>query len=402
MINESSIEDYHGIVEDQKLEQLKEKASKFSDKHIVHINSTFTGGGVAEILTDLVTLTNNLGIETGWRILKGTPDFFQVTKKFHNALQGGEINLTDIKKDIYTEENKWNSKMNHLGEHDMVFIHDPQPLPFIEYNEEERNQQWIWRCHIDLSEPNNIIWDYLKNFIEKYDGSIFTADKYKKKLGIPQHTIMPSINPISVKNKELGKSTISKYLHKYNIERDKPVITQISRFDKWKDQLGVIDIYNKINKEEDCKLILMGDMAFDDPEAPEYYQKVVKKAGEDEDIHIITQRNDLLVNIFQRVSDVVLQKSIREGFGLTLSEAMWKETPVIGTDIGGIPLQIKDGETGYLVNTKDECAEKILKIIRDDELKKKLGENAKEHVRQNFLITRHAENYLDLMEKYLE
>ncbi|MFB6088820.1 MAG: glycosyltransferase, partial [Candidatus Aenigmatarchaeota archaeon] len=348
------------------------------------------------------TLTNNLGIETGWRILKGTPDFFQVTKKFHNALQGGEINLTEIKKDIYTEGNRWNSKMNHLGEHDMVFIHDPQPLPFIEYNEEEKVQPWVWRCHIDLSEPNKIIWNYLEEYIEKYDGSIFTADKYEKDLKIPQHTIMPSINPLSVKNKELSNSTISKYLHKYNIERNKPIITQISRFDKWKDQLGVIDVYNQINKEMDCKLILMGDMAFDDPEAPEYYQKVVKKAGKDEDIHIITQRNDLLVNIFQRVSDVVLQKSVREGFGLTLSEAMWKETPVIGTDVGGIPLQIKDGKTGYLINTKEECTKRVLKILNDGELKKKLGRNAKEHVRQNFLITRHAKDYLDLMEEYLE
>lgn len=399
MIKEVEIDDYQEILGNEAINQLKNKADKFSDKHIANVNSTFSGGGVAEILNQLVTLLNSLGIETGWRVLKGSPDFFQVTKKFHNALQGGEINMTDIKKDIYLKGNQWNSQMNHLEDHDLVIVHDPQPLPFVKY--EPKEQPWIWRCHIDLTQPNSIIWNYLSGFVEEYDEVIMTSEDYKQSIETPQRIIKPSIDPLSTKNKDLDKETISKYLHKNDIERDKPIITQISRFDKWKDQLGVIDVYKEVKKEIDCKLVLMGEMAFDDPEAPEYYQKVVEKSKGDDDIILITQRNDLLVNILQRVSDVVLQKSIKEGFGLTISEAMWKGTPVIGTDISGIRDQIKDGETGFLVENKTECAGKIKKILGDNDLKEKLGRNARKHVKENFLITRQVRDYLDLFDDNL-
>lgn len=387
------IEEYREIIGNGLIGRLKEKASKLEDKHIVNVNSTSSGGGVAELLLSIVPLMNDLGLDVGWRIHKGSEDFFKVTKLFHNALQGAEINLTDIKKDIYKKWAEFNSKIDHFEKHDLVVIHDPQPLVRID-TRTVNNQKWIWRCHIDMSDPNPVAFDYLKQYMNKYDRIVTT--KHIEGLEPKQTKISPSIDPLSTINKPIDQNTITKYLHKAGIERDKPIIAQIGRFDKWKDPLGVIDVWKKVNQEIDCKLVLLGNIASDDPEGPEMFEKVKKKAEKYEDVQAIAENNEILVNAVQREADVVFQKSIKEGFALTVSEALWKETPVIGTTAGGIPLQIDDGENGYLIESNREAVEKTTKLLKNDELRNEMGKKGKEKVRENFLITRQIENWLDL------
>ncbi len=387
------IDDYRDIVGNNTIDRLEEKAGKLKDKHIVNVNSTSSGGGVAGLLLSIVPLMNDLGIDVGWRIHKGSEDFFKVTKSFHNSLQGGEINLTDIKQKIYRQWAEFNSKIDHFEKHDIVVIHDPQPL--IRINTREVNsQKWVWRCHIDMENPNPVAFNYLKQFIDRYD-KVVTTQKIEG-IKTPQKLMPPSIDPLNTINKPLKQKTISKYLHKAGIERDKPIISQVGRFDKWKDPLGVIDVWKEANKEVDCKLILLGNIASDDPEGPEMFEKVKKKAEKYEDVTAIAETNEVLVNAVQRVSDVVLQKSIKEGFALTVSEALWKETPVIGTNSGGIPLQINDGENGFLVNSDKEAADKVVELIKNPVKAEKMGEKGKEIVRKKFLITRQMEDWIDI------
>ncbi len=392
------IEDYREVVGDEIIDRLEEKAEKLEDKHIVNVNSTSNGGGVAGLLLSIVPLMNDLGIDVGWRIHKGSEDFFHVTKSFHNALQGGEINLTDIKKKLYRQWGEFNSKIDHFEKHDLVVIHDPQPLIRIN-TRDVNNQKWVWRCHIDMENPNPVAFNYLKQFIDKYD-HVVTTQKIKD-IEPPQKEVPPSIDPLNTINKPLDQKTISKYLHKAGIDRDKPIIAQIGRFDKWKDPLGVIDVWKEANKEIDCKLILLGNIASDDPEGPEMFEKVKKKAEKYEDVTAIAETNEVLVNAIQREADVILQKSIKEGFALTVSEALWKETPVIGTHAGGIPLQINDGENGYLVESNQEAAEKVVELIKNPGKRDKMGKKGKEIVRENFLITRQMEDWIDLYNELL-
>jgi trehalose synthase len=392
------LDDYEEIVGDKLISLIREKASLLSEKHVEHINSTFIGGGVAEILNSLVLLMNDVGIATGWRILKGHPDFFNITKSFHNALQGNKnFTLTgDIKKK-YEECSEVNSKIMHIQECDFIVVHDPQPLPLIKFY--EKNQPWVWRLHIDLTDPHGGLWEYLKTFILEYNLMIVSMDAYKKELPLPQRIIHPSIDPLTDKNKDISEEEAFKHLRKYGIENDKPIISQVSRFDPWKDPLGVIDAYKLIKKKHDCQLVLMANMASDDPEGPKIYEQVVEKAKEAEDIHFIVnaEDNDIVVNSLQRVSHVVIQKSTREGFGLTVTEALWKGTPVVGGNVGGIPLQVIDKKTGFLVNNVQECADRVLRLLKDDKLRETLGKNAKEHVKNNFLITRHLMDYIELI-----
>lgn len=387
------IEDYRDIVCGGTIDRLEAKAAKLEDKHIVNVNSTSSGGGVAGLLLSMVPLMNDLGIDVGWRIHKGTEDFFKVTKAFHNSLQGGEINLTDIKKQLYRQWAEFNSKIDHFEKHDLIVIHDPQPLIRID-TRQVNSQKWIWRCHIDMESPNPVAFDYLKKFMNKYD-KIVTTQKISG-LEPPQIEIPPSIDPLNTINKPLTERTISKYLHKAGIERDKPIISQVGRFDKWKDPLGVIDVWKEANKHVDCKLVLLGNIAADDPEGPEMFEKVKKESEKHEDVIAIAETNGVLVNAVQRVSDVVLQKSIKEGFALTVSEALWKETPVIGTEVGGIPLQIDDGENGYLVKSNKEAADRVKELLENPEQRKQMGRRGKEKVRENFLITRQIEDWIDL------
>jgi len=395
-----TLDDYRSIVGDEVLYSIYKRARKLYGKSVVHINSTYLGGGVAEILNSLVPLMNDIGIDAGWRILHGNTDFFSVTKKFHNSLQGEDINLSKMKMELYMETNENFSVFTHL-DHDFVVVHDPQPLPILKYY--KKKQPWIWRCHVDFSNPDPDLLDFLTQFMLKYDMLIFSHEKYKHdKIPVEYKIISPAIDPLTVKNMDLEKSLITKYLKKFSIPTDKPLITQISRFDKWKDPAGVIEVFKRVKKKADCRLVLCGSMASDDPEGWEIHEKVQQKIKgmiNDRDIILITVENTLLVNVLQRSSAVIIQKSIREGFGLTVTEALWKARPVVASNVGGIPLQIKDGETGFLVDPKDYngCAERIISFLKNPKLADEIGRNGKEYVRKNYLITRLLSDYLDLL-----
>jgi len=394
------LNDYREIVGDKTISNIYKKARGLYGRSMIHLNSTYMGGGVAEILHSLIPLFNEIGIDAGWRIIRGNPDLFNITKKFHNALQGDKINLSEMKKKLYIQTSEDFSVYTHL-DHDCVIIHDPQPLPLINFY--RKKQPWIWRCHIDISHPNKQLWEFLKGFILKYDTAIFSSEEYKKDdIYLDQKIIHPVIDPLSPKNMELSENVISKYLKKFGVPTDKPLLTQISRFDKWKDPEGVIEVFKLVKQKVDCRLVLCGSMATDDPEGVKIFEKVKKKANrliETGDVHLITSENNILVNALQRRSDVIIQKSIREGFGLVISEALWKERPVVASNVGGIPLQIVDGVNGFLVDPFDNegFADRIVEIIKHPNLGKELGKKGRESVRKKFLVTRLLSDYLDLM-----
>lgn len=397
------LNDYREITGEKIISELYKKARPFYGKRIIHINSTYYGGGVAEILNSLVPLMNDVGLDTGWRIIRGSPDFFLITKKFHNALQGDSINLTEIKKKIYLQTNEDFATYTHLN-HDCVIIHDPQPLPMIKFY--RKRQPWVWRCHIDLSHPNEQLLNFLKGFLLKYDIEIISHENYKADVPMEHKVIRPGIDPLTPKNMDLSKADMSKYLKKFNVPLDKPLITQISRFDKWKDPVGVIEVFKLVKKKIDCRLVLCGSMASDDPEGLEIYDRVKQRANNliaRGDILLITSENNILVNALQRSSAVIIQKSTREGFGLTVTEALWKEAPVVASNVGGIPLQITDGENGFLLEPKDihGFSERIIELMKNPDMAKELGRNGKNTVREKFLITRILQDYLDLFAKVL-
>jgi trehalose synthase len=389
------VEDYEKFVGAETIERIREKARLLQDLHVVNVNSTYYGGGVSQLLSSSTLLMNRLGIKTGWRAIHGPPDFFSVTKKIHNALQGGKINLTDRKMQLYEQVVYENAIRNHL-DHDVVIIHDPQPLPMI--NHYRKDCPWIWRCHVDLSRPNRELWNYLLSFIEKYDAVILSSKDYRQELKTPQLFFMPAIDPFSITNRELTQEEIDERLNYHNIPTDLPLVVQISRFDRWKDPEGVIQAFKLARKEVDCTLVLLGNVATDDPEGAEVYQSLLD--CQEERIIILSRQDGALVNALQRRAAVVLQKSIREGFGLTVTEAMWKGTPIIGGNVGGIRYQIDDGDNGFLVSSIKEAAERIVRLIQDKKLREGLGQKAKETVRQKFLLTRYLEQYLDLLNSF--
>jgi trehalose synthase len=390
------IEDYEPHVGSETIERILKKARSLRHLHIANVNSTYYGGGVAELLSSLTLLMNSAGIMTGWRVIQGAPDFFAITKKMHNALQGEKINLSERKKRIYEEIIYENVVRNHLDYHNMVIIHDPQPLPMI--NHYRKSGPWIWRCHVDLTNPNRQLWDYLVPFIEKYDAVILSIKEYMKDLKTPQVFFMPAIDPFSILNREMSEAEIEERLNHYDIPRDLPLIVQISRFDRWKDPQGVIRAFKIARKELDCTLVLLGNVATDDPEGTEVYESLLD--CREERIIILSHQDTALVNALQRKAAVVLQKSIREGFGLTVSEAMWKGSPVIGGNVGGIRYQIEDGINGYLVSSIEEAANRIVQLIKDERLRRQLGQRARETVRKKFLMTRYLEQYLDLFKSF--
>ncbi|MEA1906218.1 MAG: glycosyltransferase [Euryarchaeota archaeon] len=420
MNKKRSVWDYEDIVGRGLLEDLELLAGNISGK-VQHVNSTYTGGGVAEILNSLVPLFKGLDIETEWNLIRGDDEFFAVTKSFHNQLHGRvggpvdvqaheqvsvledlemQIDELSTKKRMLETYMHWSdvnaSEMTNDG--DFVFMHDPQPAALIRTKEKGH---WIWRCHIDVSSPDPLVWNFLRDFVSKYDASIFSTPLFSRPdLGIRQFLVPPSIDPLSDKNIELTQGEIDKVLDKYEIVTDKPIITQISRFDRLKDLPGVIDAYKLVKKRIDCQLILAGGVAADDPEGMEVYQEVLKKAEGEADIHLLLGSppfSDIEINAFQRASTVIMQKSLKEGFGLVVSEGLWKGKPVIGGATGGIPLQVINGVTGYLVHSVEGAAYKIANLLKDPELARKLGENGREHVRNNFLITRHLKDYLLVM-----
>jgi len=394
------LEDFRHIVPDKRLVEIYSRAKKLYGKHIVHINATYQGGGVAEILYSLVQLMNDVGINAGWRILHGSQEFFEITKSFHNALQGAKLNLTEKKKQAYLQVNDNFSKFTHI-QHDCVIVHDPQPLSLIRAY--RKRQPWIWRCHIDLTHPHDELWDFLKGFLLKYDQVAMSSEKYfKEDLPVDQRLMFPAINPLSAKNKDISEKTMLEHITKAGIPTDKPVITQVSRLDPWKDPEGVIDVFKLVKEKVDCRLVFCYNVASDDPEGLQMYRKVHRKANKlinTGDIVFVVGNNETLVNSIQRFSNVIIQKSIREGFCLCVTEALWKGTPVVASNVGGIPYQIDDGQSGFLVEPQDNdgFAERIIHILRNPTEAKAVGEKAKEKVRREFLITRLLSDYLYML-----
>ncbi len=392
----NSLEDYRKVTPPGSVDLLYHMSEKVKGKSLLNINSTRSGGGVAEILNRLVPMLNELEIKVGWEIMQGSEGFFKVTKAFHNALQGRDPGISDRMYQLYIEENRENAKRLTFDA-DMILVHDPQPAALIDYG--DRAGKWVWRCHIDISQPARRVWRFLKNYVLKYDAAIFSLPTFAQKLPIPKFLIYPSIDPLSDKNRELSRREVNKILDRLDIPRDKPILLQVSRFDRFKDPVGVIQAYRIVKKYNDCRLILVGGGAADDPEGDMVLQEVREAAGQDPDIHVLLLPPDsnIEVNALQRAATVVLQKSLREGFGLTVAEAMWKGKPVVGGFAGGITVQIMYYHTGYTVSSVEGAAFRVRHLLNNPEIGRKMGNNAKEYVRRNFLITRHLADYLTLM-----
>ena len=388
------LQDYEPIVGRSCLEELRMLSEKFSGKIVQIINSTFIGGGVAEILEHMVPLLNQLGVDARWNVINGSEEFFEVTKKFHNALHGKRERVSAQDFALFSEVTERNMKeISFYG--DILFIHDPQPVGLIA-KKKEIGRKWLWRCHIDVSSPDKKVWSFLRRFIVDYDAAVFSAPNFAQQLPIRQFLVTPSIDPLSDKNKELDSGTIDAVLAKYDLVSDKPMITQVSRFDRLKDPLGVIEAFEMVRKSIDCQLVLAGGTATDDPESEEVLEEVRKRAEDNPDVHIllVPPESDVDINALQRAATVIMQKSLKEGFGLTISEALWKSKPVVASAVGGIPLQVKNKFTGLLCYTVEGAAYALKQLLSNPEYASQLGQNGKEHVKQNFLITGHLKNYL--------
>ncbi|MDD5115469.1 MAG: glycosyltransferase [Candidatus Omnitrophica bacterium] len=387
----AKIDEYIPLVGQAVIDDLRLLGERLKGKVIQHINSTPVGGGVAEILNRMVPLLVELGVDAKWDVIKGGEQFFGVTKRFHNALHGRPEEITRRDFEIFMETSQRNiGEVNTYG--DIVFVHDPQPIALVKKKD---GNKWLWRCHIDVSEPDVRVWAFLMDFIAKFDSAVFSAPSFSRKLPIRQFLISPSIDPLSDKNKELPPETINAVLRKYDIKKDKPIIIQVSRFDRLKDPVGVIEAFLQVRRYVDCQLILAGGTAEDDPEGFKVLDEVREKARNNPDIHILLlPQNDIEINALQRASDVIIQKSIREGFGLTVSEALWKAKPVVASNVGGIPLQIKHKYSGLLCHSVEGASFAIKQLLSSPEYAKKLGENGREHIKNNFLITRHLRDYM--------
>jgi len=396
-----SLADYAPIVGDETIEQIRALAGPLKGARVVHVSATAFGGGVAEMLYTLVPLMCDVGLDARWQIITGSDEFFNVTKSFHNGLQGMDLPLTEAMKDIWRRYNEYNAAAFE-GEYDFVIVHDPQPAGMCTYRRRKGGRHWIWRCHIDTSTPNPAFWEFIVPYLQVYDAGIFTMQQYVGQgLAFPHLAIItPTIDPLSPKNAAQPPEESRKIIRSYGVDLDRPLLTQVSRYDPWKDPLGVIDAYRLVKRKiPDVQLALLGSMASDDPEGWVYYDRTVRHAGEDFDIYILHNFHGVgnrEVNAFQAMSDVVIQKSTREGFGLVVTEALWKGTPVVGGNVGGIPLQVLDGETGFLVDSVETCAEKTLYLLQHPDEARRMGEQGREHVRKNFLSTRHLRDYLQL------
>jgi trehalose synthase len=392
-----TLEQYEPLIGAATVERIAAKADLVRTMRVAHISSTFYGGGVTELLTPLTLMMNATGIETDWHLVQGTPGFFGCTKKLHNTLQGESVAFSDAEKTIYEQVVFENAMRLHLDDCDAIIVHDPQPLPLITHFP-DREMPWLWQCHIDLSSPYAQAWTYLRRFVEEYDAAVFSLPEYGQQLDIDQRFVTPAIDPFSAKNRELSDREIREFLRNYKIPTDRPLVTQISRFDRWKDPIGVIEAFRKAREQVDCTLVLIGNNASDDPEGGKLLEMIESVA--DEGIIVLSVDDPTLVNALQRSAAVVLQKSTREGFGLTVTEAMWKGAAVIGGNVGGIRHQIRDEWNGFLVNTPDQAAARIVQLLKDPGLRERIGSRAKESVRQNFLMSRLLEDWVDLLSKY--
>jgi len=395
------IRDYTGIVGYEKVENIVKLADQVKELSVTHVNSTAFGGGVVEILSNIVPLMNSLGIKTEWEVLEAPQEFFNVTKRIHHALQGAALDLKKEHINLYYEVLRHNVEnvLDLRGE--VIVVHDPQPLGIRLFTQDYR--VWVWRCHIDLSNPYKPVLNFIFSILKQYNASIFHMKEYiHPETPTPVKYVMPpSIDPLSDKNKPLSESTIQKILSKYDVDPERPILVQVARFDPWKDPIGAIKVYRLVKKKiPNVQLLLIAAMASDDPDGWIYYEKAVRFAGEDYDIHFLTNLigvGPLEVNAFQRAATVVLQMSIREGFGLSVAEALWKKKPVVARGVGGIKLQIVDGVTGYLIKSVEEAAEKTIYLIRNSNVRKRLGENGYKHVLENFTIVSHLEKYLKIL-----
>ena len=395
-----TLEDYRPVAPRGAIDLLQRLAERVRGRSLLHVNSTRVGGGVAEMLDRYVPLFEELGIRPRWEVLAGNDAFFRVTKSFHNALQGDEQAFTDAMLQGYLDTNRDNASKLDLDA-DVVIIHDPQPAALIEHA--QKRGPWIWRCHIDVSHPQRRAWSFIRQFIVRYDGAIFSLPRFAQRLPIPQYLIYPSIDPLSDKNRALEDAEVDAVLHRLAIPRDKPILLQVSRFDRFKDPIGVINAYQIVKKYDDCRLILAGGSATDDPEGEQVLAEVREAAAGDPDVHVLVlpPTAHYEINALQHAADIIIQKSTKEGFGLTVAEGMWKGKPVIGGFAGGITVQIIYGVTGYTVNSVEGCAFRIRHLLNNPALAKSMGENAREYVRENFLITRDLTEHLALMVSHL-
>jgi trehalose synthase len=399
-----SLSEYAAEAGDDAIQRLRQAANPLRGCRLLNVNSTAFGGGVAELLNTHVPLLRDLGVHAGWAVIEGSDAFYSVTKSIHNGLQGAEVEWTSAMRETYWERLRANAEAWDEA-FDVVMVHDPQPAGLLPLLEErgQRRGAWVWRCHIDLSATNPAVWSFFEPMVDRYDGAIFTMREFAQP-GVEGPTtafIPPSIDPTSMKNRELEATTVREIVSSYGIDPDRPIAAQVSRFDPWKDPLGVIDAFRIARgRVPGLQLVMAGSMASDDPEGLEFFERTEAHRDGDPDIHLLTNVQNVgntEINAFQRAGDVVIQKSTREGFGLVVAEAMWKRTPVIGGNVGGIRLQIDDGVNGYLVDSVDECAARLVELLGDPQRRRLMGDRARDRVRERFLSTRELEEYLRLL-----
>ena len=399
-----SLEDYRPIIGDEQTDEIYRLAEPFKGARVLHINATAFGGGVAELLNAMVPLMNDVGLVADWQVMQGADEFYQVSKALHNSLQGMQIDWKPEMWEIWRRYNLLNAELLE-GQYDYVIVHDPQPAGILHFLQEsgllDKNTRWIWRCHIDSTDAQPEAWSYLRPYLEPYESAVFTLKQFVKRdlTGPRIWVIPPAIDPLSQKNAPIAQETVQQVLSRFNIDPQRPLVLQASRMDAWKDPLGVLEAYFQIKRYvPGVQMAFLVAIADDDPEGWAYYEQTVEAAGDDPDVHILPNIlngiGDLEVNAFQTGAQVVVQKSLREGFGLSVTEALWKGRPVVGGKVGGIPLQVVHGKTGYLVNTPAECAKWILHLLQRPERAEQLGQHGVEHVRRNFLITRYMKDYL--------
>jgi trehalose synthase len=394
--NRIPLDDYATVIGEGELEELRALAKPLRGRTVEMINSTAVGGGVAEILNRLVPLAEELDLRIRWDVMTGGEDFFEVTKSFHNALHGEPYHATPKDFEIFLAYNERNRQRLPLDA-EFVVIHDPQPAALIDGRVNNGNH-WVWRCHIDLSHPNRQVWDFLNAYVSRYDGAIFSSPEFARRLPLPQYLFYPAIDPLSEKNRELEPEFIADVLSRYGINPLRPILTQISRFDRLKDPVGVIRAYRIVKRYFDCQLVLAGGSASDDPEGAVVLQEVLEEAQGDPDVKVLELPAwaPLEVNALQRASTIVIQKSLREGFGLTVSEALWKKKAVVASAVGGIPTQVIHKHTGLLAHSVEGAAYQIRFLLSHPEIATRLGERGHEHVKENFLITQNLKRYLTL------
>jgi trehalose synthase len=403
---EKHVDDYSGIVGEDVVARIRALAGPLQGARVLHLNATAYGGGVAELLATHVPLLRSVGVEAEWQVLSGSDEFFSVTKEVHNALQGADIEMDSRMRRVYLERVLDNALLLQDG-WDFVVVHDPQPAAILRYLTDGRdafaNTKWIWRCHIDLTDANPGVWEFFRPYVQQYDASVWTMPEF-----VPNDLEMerivhlpPCIDPLSVKNLDLATPFCVEITRQYGIDPHRPIVCQVSRFDPWKDPIGVIEAYRAVKEQvPDTQLVLAGSMATDDPEGFRVWEDTESARAGDRDVHLLSnlhQVGAVQINAFQRMADVVVQKSLREGFGLTVSEALWKARPVVGGDAGGIKLQIRDGFDGYLVDDVESCARRVIDLLADPVGADAMGVQGREHVRENFLSTRELEDWLLLM-----